>query len=94
MNDHTLKGIFSGLPYMSGQIISGPELENLYEISCLGFYNIYVGDEDKALAIAKCYKDDGHDYITVRCLQLYKCLEDIEYDEVVIYDSKKEANNG
>lgn len=91
MNNHTLKGVFSGLPYMWGEIISESELENLYEISCLGFPDIYVGDEDKALAIAKCYKDDGHDYITVRCLQLYKCLEDIEYDEVVIYDSKKEA---
>ena len=94
MNDHTLKGIFCGFPYMCGQIISESELENLYEISCLGFPDIYVGNEDKALAIAKCYKDDGHNYITVRCFQLYKCLEDIEYDEVVIYDSKKEANNG
>lgn len=93
MNDHTLKGIFSGLPYMCGQIISD-ELENLYEISCLGFRNIYVGDEEKALAIAKCYRDDGHHFIMVRVLQLYKCLEDVEQDELIIYDSRKEANNG
>lgn len=94
MNNHTLKGIFGGLPYMCGQIISESELENLYEISCLGLPNIYVGNEDKALAIAKCYKDDGHHFIAVRCFQLYKCLVDIDYDEVVIYDSEKEANNG
>lgn len=93
MNDHTLKGIFGGLPYMCGQIISD-ELENLYEISCLGFRNIYVGSEEKALAIAKCYRDDGHNFIQVRVFQLYKCLEDVEQDEFIIYDSEKEANNG
>lgn len=94
MNDLTLQGIFSGLPYMCGQIISESELENLYEVSCLGFANIYVGDEDKALAIAKCYRDDGNNFIQVRVFQLYKCLEDVEQDELIIYDSQKEANNG
>ena len=94
MNDHTLKGIFCGLPYMCGQIISEDELENLYEISCLGLYNIYVGNEEKALAIAKCYREDGHHFIMVRCLQLYKCLEGIERDELIIYDSEQETNNG
>ena len=94
MDNHTLKGVFNGLPYMCGQIISVHELENLYEISCLGFSNMYVGDEEKALAIAKCYRDDGHDFVMVQCLQLYKCLKDIEYDELVIYDSRKETNNG
>lgn len=94
MNNHTLKGIFSGLPYMCGQIISESELENLYEISCLGLPNIYVSNEDKALAIAKCYTEDGHNFVKVRCFQLYKCLVDIEHDEVVIYDSQEEANNG
>lgn len=89
MDNHTLKGIFCGLPYMCGQIISESELENLYEISCLGLPNIYVGNEDKALAIAKCYKDDGHNFIQVRALQLYKCLEDVEQDEFIIYDSRK-----
>ena len=79
---------------MYGQIISVSELENLYEISCLGFSNIYVGDEDKALAIAKCYRDDGHNFVMVRCFQLYKCLDDIEYDELIIYNSEKETNNG
>jgi hypothetical protein len=78
---------------MCGQIISD-ELENLYEISCLGFRNIYVGNEEKALAIAKCYKDDGHNFVMVRCFQLYKCLEGVEQDELIIYDSEKEANNG
>jgi DNA-binding PadR family transcriptional regulator len=79
---------------MCGQIISESELENLYEISCLGLPNIYVGDEDKALAIAKCYEDDGNNFIQVRAFQLYKCLEDVERDELIIYDSEKEANNG
>lgn len=53
-----------------------------------------LGMRKKALAIAKCYRDDGHNFIQVRVLQLYKCLDDVEQDELIIYDSQKAENNG